>query len=59
MNYTEREVEVHYIVATQAGKNMTCILKDDSSCYVDYYLQEGKGGSKEKRQGYCSGPREK
>lgn len=52
-------MEVHYIVATQAGKNLTCILKDDSGCYVDYYLPEGKGESKETREGYCSGPRER
>lgn len=59
LDYNEREMEVHCIVGTQAGKNLTCILKGYSGFYADYYLQEGKGGSKETRQGCCSGPGEK
>lgn len=46
MDYTEREMEVHCIVGTQAGKNLTSILKGYSGCYVDYYLQEGKVGAR-------------
>ena len=49
-------MEVHYGFRTEAGKNLTCFLKDFSGCYVKYYLWEGKAGSKEEGQGFCRSP---